>query len=129
MAAFAFVLGASPASFAVYRTASALNGLLEHANIRLPLWLDHVLALVTTWPNMHKVHHSRTPEQTDTNYGNLFSFWDRLFRTFTSSSRGTDIHYGLDGFDGMHTQTTKGLLWLPFRIARTQAERVEPKIG
>jgi sterol desaturase/sphingolipid hydroxylase (fatty acid hydroxylase superfamily) len=129
MAAFAFVLGASPASFAVYRSASALNGLLEHANIRLPLWLDHVLALVTTWPNMHKVHHSRTPEETDTNYGNIFSFWDRLFRTFTPSSRGTDIHYGLDGFDGMHTQTTRGLLWLPFRIAKTQAGRGEPEIG
>lgn len=129
MAAFAFVLGASPASFAVYRTWSALNGLLEHANIRIPLWLDRVLALATTWPNMHKVHHSRTPEETDTNYGNIFSCWDRLFRTFTPSSRGTDIHYGLDGFDDTQTQTTLGLLSLPFRIARTQPPRVEPEIG
>jgi hypothetical protein len=52
MAAFAFVLGTRPGGLAVYRTWSALNGLLEHANIRLPLWLDRVLALVTTWPNM-----------------------------------------------------------------------------
>jgi sterol desaturase/sphingolipid hydroxylase (fatty acid hydroxylase superfamily) len=129
MAAFAFVLGAGPAAFAVYRTWSALNGLLEHANIRLPLSLDRVLALVTTWPNMHKVHHSRTPEETDTNYGNIFSFWDRLFRTFTPSSRGTDIRYGLDGFDDTQTQTTQGLLSLPFRIARTRPPRVEPEIG
>src|SRR5262249_8931585 len=74
MGAFAFALGASPGAFAVYRTSSALNGLLEHANFRLPLWLDRLIALVSTWPNMHKVHHSRTREETDTNYGNIFSF-------------------------------------------------------
>src|SRR5262249_45113174 len=60
MAAFAFAIGASPGAFAVYRVWSALNGLLEHANIRVPRWLDRALSLVTTWPNMHKIHHSRT---------------------------------------------------------------------
>jgi sterol desaturase/sphingolipid hydroxylase (fatty acid hydroxylase superfamily) len=120
MAAFAFVLGAGPGAFAVYRAWSALNGLLEHANIRLPLRLDGLLALVTTWPNMHKVHHSRTREETDTNYGNVFSLWDRIFGTFTSPARGIDINYGLDGFDDARTQTTQGLLCLPFRGTRPQ---------
>ena len=126
MAAFAFVLGADPAAFAVYRTWSALNGLLEHANIRIPVWLDGLLALVTTWPNMHKVHHSRAPEETDTNYGNIFSFWDRLFSTFTPPQRGTDVNYGLDGFDDTRTQTTKGLLALPFRPAGAGAASPAP---
>jgi sterol desaturase/sphingolipid hydroxylase (fatty acid hydroxylase superfamily) len=115
MAVFAMALGAGPMAFAVYRAWSALNGLLEHANIKVPPWLDRLLSLVTTWPNMHKVHHSRLPEETDTNYGNIFSFWDRIFSTFTPSARGTDIDYGIDGFDDRQTQTTKGLLWLPFR--------------
>ena len=66
MATFAFGLGADPAAFAVYRTWSALNGLLEHANVRVPVWLDDLLALLTTWPNMHKVHHSRAAQETDT---------------------------------------------------------------
>jgi sterol desaturase/sphingolipid hydroxylase (fatty acid hydroxylase superfamily) len=78
MGAFAIALGPTPTAFAVYRVWSALNGLLEHANMRAPLWLDRMLVLVTTWPHMHKVHHSRTQPQTDTNYGNLFSLWDRL---------------------------------------------------
>jgi sterol desaturase/sphingolipid hydroxylase (fatty acid hydroxylase superfamily) len=115
MAVFAFALGAGPTPFAVYRTWSAINGLLEHANVRLPRWLDRLLSLVTTWPNMHKVHHSRRPEETDSNYGNLFSFWDRIFSTFTPSARGTDIHYGIDGFDDPRTQTITGLLRLPLR--------------
>ena len=88
MAAFAIPLGASPGAFAVYRVWSALNGLLEHANICVPPWLDSVLSLVTTWPNMHKVHHSREVQDTDTNYGNIVSLWDRLFFTFTPARHG-----------------------------------------
>ncbi len=115
LGAMACAIGPSPAAFAVYRTASALNGLLEHSNVRAPLWLDRLLSLVTTWPHLHKVHHSRAPEQTDTNYGNLFSWWDRLFGTFTPSHQGTKIRYGLDGFDQPALQTTAALLALPFR--------------
>ena len=115
MAACAIPLGVGPAAFAAYRAAAALNGLLEHANVRAPARLDRALALVTTWPHMHKIHHSRRAAETNTNYGNLFSLWDRLFGTYTPSSRGTQVVYGLDGFDDPPTQTTLGLLALPFR--------------
>jgi sterol desaturase/sphingolipid hydroxylase (fatty acid hydroxylase superfamily) len=64
---------------------------------------------------MHKVHHSRAANETNTNYGNIFSLWDRMFFTFTPTTRGTNIVYGLDGFDDPATQTTAGLLALPFR--------------
>jgi sterol desaturase/sphingolipid hydroxylase (fatty acid hydroxylase superfamily) len=115
LAAMAMAIGPSPTAFAVYRAASALNALLEHANLRAPRRLDALLSLVTTWPYLHKVHHSRLPEQTDTNYGNLFSFWDRLFGTFTPSHRGAAIAYGLDGTDHPSLQTAAALLALPFR--------------
>lgn len=115
LAATAVALGASPVAFAVYRTLSALSALLEHANVRVPLWLDDVLSLVTTWPTFHKVHHSRAPHETDSNYGNIFSFWDRLFSTLTPAARGRDVCYGLDGLDDARNQTVGGLLTLPFR--------------
>jgi sterol desaturase/sphingolipid hydroxylase (fatty acid hydroxylase superfamily) len=117
LAAFAFALGASPGAFAVYRVWSALNALLEHANIRVPLWLDRVLSLFTTWPYMHKIHHSRTASQSNTNYGNICSLFDRLFSTFTPSKHGVSIAYGLEGLDGPAMQTTAGLLVMPFRDA------------
>lgn len=117
LSSFAFALGAGPGAFAVYRVSTALVGLLEHANLRAPLWLDRALAMVTTWPYMHKLHHSRSAAQTDSNYGNLFSFWDRLFGTYTPSRLGTNVSYGLDGLDDPATQTTVGLLALPFRTA------------
>jgi sterol desaturase/sphingolipid hydroxylase (fatty acid hydroxylase superfamily) len=118
MAAFAFALGASPAAFAIYRACSALNALPEHANVRVPAWLGWALSLVTTWPTMHKVHHSRRANETDTNYGNLFSVFDRLFGTFTPAARGVDVPYGLDGHDDPAAQTLPALLALPFRRER-----------
>jgi sterol desaturase/sphingolipid hydroxylase (fatty acid hydroxylase superfamily) len=114
MAAFAFTLGATPGAFAVYRAGSALNGLLEHANIRVMRRLDSLLSLVVSTPNMHKVHHSRIATETDTNYGNILSLFDRLFFTFTPSERGVAIVYGLEGFDDPASQTTASLLAMPF---------------
>jgi sterol desaturase/sphingolipid hydroxylase (fatty acid hydroxylase superfamily) len=117
MAAFAIPLGASSVGFAVYRLASALSGLLEHANIRLPRRLDDALALAFTWANFHKVHHSRDPRYTNTNFSNLASLWDRLFGTFTPAAVGATIDHGLDEFDDPARQSTVGLLRLPFRPA------------
>jgi sterol desaturase/sphingolipid hydroxylase (fatty acid hydroxylase superfamily) len=118
-AAFALPLGASPAAFALYRSAVALSGLLEHANLRVPPRLGEALSLVVTWPDVHKVHHSRDARLTDTNYGNLVSWWDRLLGTFTPARAGRAVAYGLEGLDDPATQTTAGLLALPFRAPAT----------
>jgi sterol desaturase/sphingolipid hydroxylase (fatty acid hydroxylase superfamily) len=115
LGATAVVFGVSPAGFAVYRLASVVNGLLEHANIRVPKRVDALLSLVTTWPGVHRVHHSRAPEETDSNYGNLFSWWDRMLGTFVPAHRGDGVVYGLDGLDGANAQSTAGLLSMPFR--------------
>ena len=120
IAATVLAIGPSPAAFAFYRSASALNALLEHANLRAPRWLDRALSLVTTWPYLHKVHHSCVSAETNTNFGNLFSWWDRLFGTFTPSHHGRTIHYGLDDFDRPEIQTTTGLLALPLRMRSGQ---------
>lgn len=122
MAGFAIAIGAPPGAFAVYRVWSALNGLLEHANIRMPRRLDSLLSLVVTTPNTHKVHHSRSVDETDTNFGNIFSVFDRLLSTFTPSERGTNIVYGLEGFDDPSTQTTAALLVTPFRDGKVSRE-------
>lgn len=112
---FATLLGASPAAYATYRGAVAIGALLEHADVRVPRWLDETLAVVTTWPGFHKIHHSRDPRLTDSNYGNLLSVWDRLFGTRTRAPLGQPIEYGLAGLDDRRTQSISGLWSLPFR--------------
>jgi sterol desaturase/sphingolipid hydroxylase (fatty acid hydroxylase superfamily) len=79
----------------LHQTLSAINAQLEHANVRVPEGLDRALRVVFVTPNMHKVHHSSWRPQTDSNYANLFSLWDRLFGTFTRAADLGSLRYGL----------------------------------
>jgi len=115
MAAAVFALGASPVAFAIYRSWSALNGLSEHCNVRVPIWLDSFLSLLIVTPNTHKVHHSRDQRFTDTNYSNISTIFDRMFSTFTPSRLGINVAYGLDGYDNREQQTLSSLLMMPLR--------------
>jgi sterol desaturase/sphingolipid hydroxylase (fatty acid hydroxylase superfamily) len=94
---------------------SALNAQLEHANLRVNHSLDRLLRLLFVTPDMHKVHHSRLQRETDTNYANIFSFWDRLFGTYSPNLRLTELSYGLEGFEKAEKQNLRALLLLPFR--------------
>jgi sterol desaturase/sphingolipid hydroxylase (fatty acid hydroxylase superfamily) len=99
----------------VYLSLSSLNALLEHANVRVAEPWDRVLRLLVVTPNMHKVHHSRCAAETDSNYSNIFSVWDRLFGTYTARTDYQSLRYGLEGFDDERTQTLAGLIREPFR--------------
>lgn len=101
---------------AAYLAISAVNAQLEHANIRVNKTLDRWLRLIVVTPNMHKVHHSREQIETDTNYSNIFSIWDRLFGTYTPNVDFCRLRYGLDGFDDRDKQTLPALLKLPFSV-------------
>lgn len=61
-----------------------LNGtaMFNHANIRLPLWLDRAVRLLLVTPDMHRVHHSDRRDEHDSNYGFALSIWDRMFGTY-----------------------------------------------
>ncbi|MFL5600355.1 MAG: sterol desaturase family protein [Gemmatimonadaceae bacterium] len=98
----------------IYLSLSALNAQLEHANIRLNGTLDRFLRLLFVTPHMHKVHHSRDQKETDSNYSNIFSLWDKIFGTYTSATDFRKLSYGLDGFDVEERQTLGGLLKMPF---------------
>jgi sterol desaturase/sphingolipid hydroxylase (fatty acid hydroxylase superfamily) len=99
---------------AVYLTLSGLNAQLEHANVRLSDRVDRLLRLIVVTPNMHKGHHSRIQKETDTNYSNIFSCWDRLCGTYTPRVNFKELRYGLAGFDDRHKQSLRGLLRMPF---------------
>ena len=56
--------------------------MFNHANVRLPIAIDRVLRLVVVTPDMHRVHHSALPHETNTNFGFNLPWWDRLFGTY-----------------------------------------------
>jgi sterol desaturase/sphingolipid hydroxylase (fatty acid hydroxylase superfamily) len=111
----ALMLGTSSRSVAVYLALSALNAQLEHADVSLAWRLDRALRVVLATPAMHRVHHSRALPETDTNYSNIFSFWDRLFGTYRAPLQGERIAFGLDGCDAPERQRAAGLPGLPFQ--------------
>jgi sterol desaturase/sphingolipid hydroxylase (fatty acid hydroxylase superfamily) len=98
----------------IYLTLSAFNAQLEHANIRIPATMDRWLRVLYVTPNMHKVHHSRTQPETDMNYSNLLSLWDRLGRTYSRGPQFDELRYGLDSFDHDEMQSVRGMLRMPF---------------
>ncbi|TDW99685.1 sterol desaturase family protein [Dinghuibacter silviterrae] len=79
----------------MYQSLSVVFAQFNHANIRLAPGLDRAISWVLVSPGMHKVHHHFQRPFTDSNYGNIFSFWDRLFGTFRSLPP-EDLRYGLD---------------------------------
>ena len=79
----------------MYQSISVLLSQFNHANIVIPKWLDNAMSWVLVSPDMHKVHHHYVQPYTDSNYGNIFSIWDRLFGTFMTIDRDKLI-YGID---------------------------------
>ena len=95
----------------------------QHANVALPPWLDALLCRVIVTPAMHKVHHSRWQPETDSNYASLFSWWDRVFRTFRERAELRELNLGLDGYDAPEQQTLAGMLKTPLGKAEPDNRR------
>lgn len=85
----------------------------HHANIDLPERLDRWLRYLIPTPAMHKIHHSRNPPETDSNYSSLLSVWDRIFGSFRLRENSREIQFGLDGWDAPEHQQVSGLLKTP----------------
>lgn len=75
------LIGCGIGELALYELLLFLVVQFHHANIALPERLDRGLRLIIVTPSMHKVHHSVLRAEHDSNYGSVFSWWDRLFRT------------------------------------------------
>ncbi|WP_281234575.1 sterol desaturase family protein [Flavobacterium gelatinilyticum] len=103
----------------LYQSLSVVSSQFNHANISLPDKLDLFLSYFIVSPNMHKVHHHYVLPYTDSNYGNIFSVWDRLFGTFTSLPK-EEIIYGVDTHMlPEENNKLKNLLQIPFQKSRS----------
>lgn len=108
------VLGAPIGIVMLYQSMSLVFSQFNHANIKLPKSLDNALSWVIVSPDMHKVHHHFVLPYTDTNYGNIFSVWDRLFGTF-AKMKNNDIVYGVDTYPDVNSNADVAtLLKMPF---------------
>lgn len=91
------VSGAPMYAVLLFQTALVFITGFTHANISLPAWLDRSLSWILVSPNMHKVHHHWKQPYTDSNYGAVFSIWDRILGTFMKLDP-SQLRYGLDRY-------------------------------
>jgi sterol desaturase/sphingolipid hydroxylase (fatty acid hydroxylase superfamily) len=105
----------------LYQSLSLIASQFEHANITLPKKLDQFLGLFLVTPNMHKVHHHYVLPYTDSNYGNLFSFWDRIFGTYKTLAPDK-IVFGIDTYpEANEHNSVAALLKMPLNAPRNTA--------
>jgi sterol desaturase/sphingolipid hydroxylase (fatty acid hydroxylase superfamily) len=107
------ICGAPMWTVMLYQSMSAVLSQFNHANLRLPLAIDNALSWIIVSPNMHKVHHHYQQPQTDSNYGNIFSIWDRMFGTFNYTPI-EEVRYGLDVLDDTTDEQLAFQLKIPF---------------
>lgn len=81
---FAVILGVPVVVLILYAGIAALHNFFTHANIALPTSLDRRLRYIIVTPDMHRTHHSIEMNEGNSNFGQIFSFWDRLFKTYIS---------------------------------------------
>lgn len=106
----------------MYQSLSVLFSQFNHANISFPRWLDKALSWIIISPDIHKVHHHYVQPLTDTNYGNIFSFWDRIFGTYVRVKDIKTLHYGIDTHPKEEEHNRMGkLLKIPFEEYRPPA--------
>lgn len=86
-------LGAPALAVLIFEVILNATAMFNHSNVRLPEGLDRLLRLVVVTPDMHRVHHSVIPAETNSNFGFNLPWWDRLFGTYTAQPR--------DGHEGM----------------------------
>lgn len=106
----------------LYQSMSVVLSQFNHANITLPKSVEKFLVLFICTPDMHRVHHHYRMPYSDSNYGNIFSFWDRIFSTYQRVDN-RKLVYGVDTY---YTEADHKDLWamlkIPFTAYRKRIE-------
>jgi sterol desaturase/sphingolipid hydroxylase (fatty acid hydroxylase superfamily) len=117
-AAAVLLIGAGPVVVLVYEVVFEASVAFQHSNWRLPFWLERRLVWVLVTPRMHGIHHSIVHRETDSNWSNLFTLWDRLHRTIRLDIPQDQITIGVPGYRDAHDLSVGALLTMPFRRQR-----------
>lgn len=112
--------------------------LFHHSNWRLPLGLERALNRIIVTPRMHGIHHSIVERETNSNWGTIFSWWDKLHRTLRRDIRQDEITIGVAAYRDERELALVKLWALPFRRQRawrlpdgsvpTREERAVPEL-
>lgn len=125
------IVALGPPAIAVLAFEVVLNAtaMFNHGNIRLPYGMDRLLRFFMVTPDMHRVHHSVIPEETNSNYGFNIPWWDRLFGTYRQqpSEGHLGMTIGIETFRTSRDQWLDAMLIQPFRRGNSAHETTEAR--
>jgi sterol desaturase/sphingolipid hydroxylase (fatty acid hydroxylase superfamily) len=106
-------LGPPPVAVLVFELLLSGTALFNHSNVAMPAWLDRCLRLIVVTPDMHRVHHSTIPQETNSNYGFNLPWWDFLLGTYRAQPA-----LGHERMDiGLTQFRDQRAIWLPWMLA------------
>ncbi|MFT5392906.1 MAG: sterol desaturase/sphingolipid hydroxylase (fatty acid hydroxylase superfamily) [Gammaproteobacteria bacterium] len=114
--------GAPGAAVLVFEVLLNATSMFNHSNVRIPLGLDKVLRWIVVTPDMHRVHHSLHPSETNSNFGFNLPWWDRLLGTYLAQPREghEKMTIGIEQFRTVRDLWLDRMLFQPVRgAART----------
>lgn len=112
------LIGISGWAFAAYQILFQAEILFHHSNVRLPLRFERALCKVIVTPRMHGIHHSQVQRENNSNFGTLFTWWDRLHRTLGLNIPQSEIVIGIPGYSREEDNRVGSSLLMPFRKQR-----------
>jgi sterol desaturase/sphingolipid hydroxylase (fatty acid hydroxylase superfamily) len=115
--AVVIALGIPPVAVIAFEIVLNATSMFNHGNVAMPSWLDRALRAIVVTPDMHRVHHSVDPRETDSNFGFNLSWWDRLFGTYRAAPQAghAGMTIGLPTFRDRAELRLDRLLTQPFR--------------
>ena len=117
-------LGAPAVAVLIFEVLLNATSMFNHSNVRIPSGIDRVLRWIVVTPDMHRVHHSILPRETNSNFGFNLPWWDRMFGTYRAAPRAGEknIVIGLPIFRDLAELRITRLLTQPFRSDKNPAK-------
>ena len=114
---FVVALGAPALAVLIFEVILSATALFNHGNISIPPGLDKLLRRLIVTPDMHRVHHSWTPAETNSNFGFNLSCWDYLFGSYKDQpAQGhLEMTVGLKEYRSQSALSLRALLQQPFK--------------
>ncbi len=125
---FTVVLGIPVLVFVIYGACMAVHSAITHADVALPRRLDRALRWLIVTPDVHRIHHSIQLREGNSNFGQMFTLWDRLFGTYVDRPAAPEamLVMGLPDGEKPSAFSVSGLLWHPFLWRRRRGGAFRP---
>ena len=122
------LIGLSGWAFAVYELVFQANTLFHHSNLRLPIRFERMLNKLLVTPRMHGIHHSQVRGETNSNFGVVCCWWDKLHRTLGLNIPQSKIQIGIAGYSAPDDNRLWHTLTMPFRKQRDYWRRPDGSV-